>query len=477
MRKLLAVLAICLLPLAGFLAYSPDVPAMVSLGRTSSMGVGGIANSPYKDLADTAGIKWARHGVYWYKVQEDSADLANGTYDWSVYDNEFANLNNRTYPFEIMPVFTGTPGAAQDPDCPTYPDPHCPPAPEYMDEWRDFIAEFADRYTYIDHYEVWNEAFKEDWGSFSVIDGDTLYPARAHFTGTPSQLAEMTDSVAVAINSEDKVIGWGTIGETGSNGSTTAEVLDLTDNSVDIVSGHCYASGSKCVSRYQERRDTLSAKGYSSMDIWSTEGYHPASPRGYYPDTTSTPPWHPTDEENRTYISELTSLASSTSWFDKVFLFRWSLTPPEWHEHPDLPADSQWHTHGYNYLVVQQETDGTLLGVREKSYCFLVSLAGNEGQEDRCPDVSGISGHDMNQTVPPNSTCTHTATGETGGDTPYYYYWYVDGDLQKDSSEDYLAYSTPSSGSYTVKVVLEDDNGAQDEYSETMTVDSNAMCP
>lgn len=471
MRRFFGIFVCLLIPLAAVLAYSPDVPAMISLNRTSYMGVGGIANNPHKDLADTAGIQWARQGVWWYHVQPDSEALANGTYAWSGYDNAFSNLNDRTYPFEIMPVFAGTPKDAADPNCPTYNTPKyhlCPPAPEYWDEWTEFVRKFADRYSYIDHYEVWNEAFSEEWHP----NPDSI--SRIFFQGTPSQLARLTDSVAAAINSEDKVIGWGNPGSPGPHGSTTGEVLDLTDNSVDIVSGHCYGSGSACVGKYELWRDTLVAYGYSSMDIWSTEGYHTANPFGYYSDSTSAPPFHPTDAENRAYISQLVSLSTNTSWFDKVFLFRWALTPPEWHEHPTAPVDSQWHVHGYNYLVVQQDLNKNLLGVREQSYCQLVSQAGNEGQEDRCPDVFDIGGHHFTtQTVPPNTTCNFTEA-TTSGSTPYSWDWYVDGIYQ--DSGDNFSYNTPSSGSFDVRVVATDTNGAEDEYTETMTVDSEAIC-
>lgn len=452
---------------------------MSSLNQLDRVGIGGPDDGHW-ELADTAGIQWVRRVIRWYQVEGDINRFPS--YDWSGYDDLFGDLRNHTYPFEIMAILgAGTPTWAADSTCwdpdgngsPDTGDPpilprNCPPADQYMDDFRDFVAVAADRYDYIDYWEAWNEAYDMAWDG-----GD---PLRYFFKDTVPELVEIIDTIRAGLNSEDSIVCCGFPRSGDSNGVWTAEkMLDLTSN-IDIVSTHCYGNGPACVSKENALRDELESEGYSDVPQWMTEGYHTADPK---PDSyhSSTSTIRPTDSDNKAWISSFDALARDSSWFGKYFMFRWAQTPAEWHEHPSLPADSTWHVHSWNYLVIEQDTSRNFLGLREASFCALAHAAGNESSTDVCPDVTGISGHDMGQTVPPSTICTHAATGETGGSTPYLYDWYIDDVLEKSGSEDHISVTTPSSGSYDVRIVLIDDNGAEAWYQETMTVDSNAMCP
>lgn len=75
--NLLAVLAICLLPLAGFLAYSPDAPALPALNDGPRVGQNVLMEDASYAYLDTAGVAYVTVGIYWPTIEYNEDQYAN----------------------------------------------------------------------------------------------------------------------------------------------------------------------------------------------------------------------------------------------------------------------------------------------------------------------------------------------------------------------------------------------------------------
>lgn len=489
MRRIFAVLAVCLMPILAFLAYSEDIPALPTLNQDASMGTHwGIHVRSGDDVTaylDTAGISAIRIGFRWQLIEKDgdAPDTADFNPDAQfIKDQVRAARAEGMIPVALLdgkPVWIEDCGAdhPENDDNALFAQGACVPRDSggEWDEYREFIDFIHSEFdSIVDHWELWNETFSD--GTESSHERGLLFnrPPRAldSIVKIASGILGGSGEVIICCGFKDEGTIWKFTTQV-----TNDSVDDRTDqdwittfanrwdNEVDVISVHHYDSiqGGFIKAEIEEVVNDLNTGG-APQTVWLTEF-------GIGCRDNTTPA-----EDVQCDSTLIKEESSPREWAQTIRTVHNAMNgEPGWEKSFYFTYQ---RSNGYRNILFHSGTDPVQVdSVKEAPHCAFVSSAGNENQDGTCPDVTGISGHDMGQTVPPNTTCTHAATGETGGTTPYYYYWYVDGVLEKESSEDHISVFTPSSGSYTVKVVLEDANKAQAEYSETMTVDSNAMCP
>lgn len=334
--RILPILAVALLPLAGFLGFSEDSQAP-NRNPGLSMEFTEINDEHPSALAVMAGATYRRRGVYWHEWR---------TRGMARYEPLFTHLD--TMGFKIIVVFYGTPRPWQEriPGlCPG--NGACPPADRYLDEWNAFVSEVSDSFPYIDHYEVWNEPFN---------DNDTTH--EAFFFGSMSQLVELTERAINSVNPEDVIIGPGNIGS-GRRVARTVEYLDSLKARgimVDKISGHAYTDGRGANDRARFLRDTLARLGYDKP-IWMTE-------LGWYDHT-------PTNRQQKEFIDSVYGLVRDSAWYEVANYWMWT----------EQPAGARY---GEDQRGIVELRGTVTRGIELESYCALVDLAGNAALERRC---------------------------------------------------------------------------------------------
>lgn len=466
MRRILTVLAICLLPILGFLAYSPDVPALPALGDGSrqAMNVSGFTNA--MEELDTAGIEWVSFGIPWYEVEE-----TRDSYDFSGVKSKAQDMDNAGVKILVQFVrsnhwvavntdcwYEETNDTASDDETGFYDlgnpsGTRCPPDDSELDEYAEIINMLLDSVPEIDALSVENEP------------NDSVFFYETDFrTGTGDPVGDGADDATLLemYNVADSVIDTNhpnvlSVGPEWAACSRTSifDFLDSLSNeygrSLDVIATHCYG------------KPALGA--FPSIENYTEEFANSAASRGYSQPFWLTEYGQSNDPLTADTIKQYLQLSVyGDPDFEEFFYFHW--TNPDSNEIRNMDRE-----------IVQLDrstSPETVSGVKEIPYCWLVSNAGNEGQEDRCPDVYEIKGHDMfAQEVPPETECVFQSN-QDGGSTPYSWEWRVDGNIE--STSEWLTYFTPSSGSFVIEVTVIDDNGAQDTYEETMTVSSTADC-
>lgn len=206
-------------------------------------------------------------GLRWQEINTSST-----VYNWSYLDNWLLQVEQRG----CMPIFTvyGTPSwaSARPSEASAYGINGLAAEPANMADLAAFVTAVASRYgTRIKYYEVWNEPNLTDF-----------------YTGTKAKLVDMVKTVSVAVkavNPNAKVICPAITSFTenaGNNGEIYLTTL-LTQqdtaatgtmlNWIDIVGIHLYRNAQTVplFKTVQRIKNTLTAGGYGSFDIWDTE--------------------------------------------------------------------------------------------------------------------------------------------------------------------------------------------------------------
>lgn len=350
----------------------------------------------------------------------------------------------------------------------------CPMDPSNLDAYGDFIYKVLDRYDgesgsgQIHSISVENEPNARDFFFEEDHSPDDSYAGDGDDDVTLLEMYQVADSIIDNYFPSIKLVGPEAAGcgfgdpsdgrdpEQGSNWDFTfLEELRGAGVTLDVLATHCYGgwayNNDASIASYTRKYADSASNHNWTGPIWLSE----FGKNG------------PLSEQEVKEFNELVDSADPE--FTRTYYFHWT-----------NPDSNEVHGDRDREVVVLDYFDNlSFHDIKELPYCYLVSRAGNEGQEDRCPDVYDITGHGMGQKVPPLTDC-HFSESTTSGSTPYSWEWYQRG--CDDCPEGYsgsgssVTVSTPSSGSFILKVIVTDDNGAQDEYEETYTVESGAMC-
>jgi hypothetical protein len=96
------------------------------------------------------GARWKRGGTGWHQQV-----ASPGEYDFSDWDEMTETAASED--LQLLGVLNYTPEwASTAPDGATEPH-HYPPSEDVVDDWRDYVRRFAERYPDVTHFEVWNE--------------------------------------------------------------------------------------------------------------------------------------------------------------------------------------------------------------------------------------------------------------------------------------------------------------------------------
>lgn len=201
---------------------------------------------------DSAGVRWIRAKLPWSDIE-----WVPDRYRWQAHgiDAYYDSLHSNG--FRIMAVIQGSPDWARDPRCPRTREVEakrrCPPRPGALDEFQEFVSDAAARYPYIDHWEVWNEAFREDAPHDDRTRGDQW------FDGTSVQLDTLIRRVRAALGPEDRVVccGSGPAREGRSDRDWAARMYDRNRDHVDYVSVHMYGKADRGRSAVAHVEDVL----------------------------------------------------------------------------------------------------------------------------------------------------------------------------------------------------------------------------
>lgn len=486
MRRFLTVLAICLLPLAGFLAFSPDVGGMLALGQDPELGM----NVAYRDAADeyldTAGVSYTTQGTSWTALEYHEDQYAN----WPDSSVQRANNHGIKVNFQITRSPVGK--TAEDStilqwalrddnqeltDCAKEeradddPDDEigfvsdgsngiaqCPPDPSNLDDFADLVYEILDRYDgssghgQIHSISITNEANAPAFFYEEDLDPGDTYAGDGADDVTIYDMYSVADSVIDNYFPSIDLAGPEGAGcsfpeddpEGGSNWDFF--VLEEFRNqgiTLDILATHCYAGwayddSASAASYTYEYVDSADAHNWTGP-IWLSE-YGKAGKLS--------------EQEIREFL-EVKDYADPD--FDRFFYYHWTVTDSSADE-PDKDRD---------IVEVGPPPDFSFHDLKGQPYCYLVYGSGNKDAEGFCIDAT-ING---STTVPPNTECTWTASPT---DPSYSYIWYRNG-FQVDTGQSY-SYLTPSSGSFTLAVKTT----GPDTYGEAgieVTVSSTGMCP
>lgn len=480
------VLTVCIILLVGFFAHSPEVRTMPALNREVGHGQHIAYNYPEGvgdeviAYLDSAGVERVRLTMTWNDAEPNPDE-----YHWYSRGLDSTIIKLTDAGIKVLMNVWGTPDWLWDSACAAeHPETanRCPPENSldsiFYDELEEFVYLADSHYDAItpngnvSDWELWNEPVRE-----VDIAGSTDPTSGGFWRGTVDQI----DSMIVHFHNGLDAAGadnnvWCCASSFGHDGAGdndwTAKTVDNLSFYIDGVSFHAYDSattitnGQRVVDFMIDLLSDLDNVGHGSLPIINTEMGMLVPDSGGNFDTEDAQP-----EDVRGYMNNVfDSMAEYPEW-KATFWFFWNRRGPL--SSTDTDKDS------VAKLQRIVNSGGGILNVdsvRYVSYCNLVARAGNHGSGTNCPSVWDITGHEMFvQEVPPNTDCIFSSNQDTGGGMePYAWDWWVAG--QSEGSGEWLEYRTPSSGSFTVKVRVTDDNGAQDEYEETMTVASGAMC-
>lgn len=523
MRRLLVVLAVCLLPLAGYLGYARDRPALLDPGApsvgsdsnarpaTSDPSARPAASDPGSRPAalevgtepghgqivghggnwatgelggigpeilaylDTAGVEWVRLSFYWEDIEKDHNrdGRSDNDFAWQSMGLDSAVHRLDSAGFKILATVHGTPGWLADPVCKArpFPDRYCDP-PESQDEaFYDQVKEFAyhasRHYDKVNNWEFWNEPVKER--NHAGGDSEAADSVGAMWRGSMLEFENMVIHFAQGLDSADtndtlwccsSSRGW----HADPDRDWTVKTLDRIGSYIDGVTYHAYDSA------------TTSTDGQRVVDFM-TELLEDLENAGYgsMPVINSEmgiaiPPFVPSDateDEVQEYMNNVFDSMQAIPQWKATIWFTFNIgdgVQPD-----DSPRDS---VESLRNIVISPSWR-SVDSVRPNVYCNLAERAGNYGAGYSCPRVEITSPTDSR--VPPGTVCEFSADAE-GGEMPYARFrWYPAGVDRGDMGTS-LTYRTPSTGSFVMGVEVEDGRGARHVAWETYTVSSTAGC-
>lgn len=113
----------------------------------------GACGAPLHDRLAEANVRWKRNGTGWQNQEAEP-----GEYDFSDWDE--LTTSAAEHGLELLPILNYT--ALWASTAPEQPEGvseryHYPVAGEHVDDWREYVRRFAERYPDLEYVEVWNE--------------------------------------------------------------------------------------------------------------------------------------------------------------------------------------------------------------------------------------------------------------------------------------------------------------------------------
>jgi hypothetical protein len=293
-------------------------------------------------------------------------ETSKGVFDWTTLDNAVANAEKNGLD-DILMVLSGTPAWATDQRNPAaLPRPDASGMPRSLSDWDDWVRAVATRYKgRINNYQPWNEA-----------------NLTTFFTGTPAQMAELTERTYRIVKSIDQgatVVAPSTGTRLGGPfkkfyPAFLAE-LKKRDWPVDVWAAHTYPAS---LGDTNDRADLanawigyLKAAGAPDLPLWDTENNYGL--KGPGPNN----PKQDIEGDRAAAWTAITYLDALRLGVSRVYMYQWGPNNPLW--------GIQYNETAPGAIAMDTLQDwivgSTYVGCKEKSRKVTCTFAGKNGRD------------------------------------------------------------------------------------------------